>query len=72
MEKENKSHTELILDYLQKGGTLTKLDALRMFRCLSLASRIHDLKKLGYKINSELLKTTGGKYVSHYSMGGIK
>lgn len=57
---------ELILDYLQDGNTLTSLEALKMFGCMRLASRIHDLRDRGYDIKNETIKVNSGKRVTRY------
>lgn len=48
METQNKQ----ILDYLKSGKSITAIDALNKFKCFRLASRIADLKGLGYNIES--------------------
>jgi len=54
------SQNEMILDYLQRGNSLTSLEALNLFGCFRLASRINDLKnkiineKLPYEIESKM------------------
>jgi len=62
------SQNDAILQHLQKGHTLTPMQALRKFNCLSLSSRISDLKNdRGYDVKSELVKV-GKKMVAQYSM----
>lgn len=41
----SESQNKKILAYLKNGGRITSLEALRMFGCMRLASRINDLKK---------------------------
>lgn len=48
------SQCEKTLDYIRVNGSITPLDALREFGCMRLASRISDLKKLGYDITSRI------------------
>lgn len=43
-----------ILDYIEREGSITPLDALREFGCMRLASRITDLKKAGFVISKEM------------------
>lgn len=62
----NKTQSEIILDYLLAGNTLTSLEALQRFQCFRLASRISDFKQLGYDIKSKTVRTYNGKYVSQY------
>jgi len=47
---------------------ITPLTALNEIGCMRLGARIHDLKKLGINIKSELIKTTTGKRVARYSL----
>ena len=47
-----RSQNEQILQFMQKYGAITPLDAFAEFGCMRLASRISELKKAGYKITS--------------------
>ena len=47
-----KTQNQMILSYLQKGKSLTAMDALRLFGCFRLAARVADLKEMGEKIVS--------------------
>lgn len=61
---------EKILNYLMEGHTITAIEALNLFGCLRLASRISDLvHKEGYIIYKEMIKDpkTGKRY-AQYSM----
>ena len=53
INKERKSQTELILEHMQEVGPISQLDALKEYGIMRLASRINDLKKLGYDIADE-------------------
>lgn len=44
-----------ILEYLNNGNTITSLEALNLFGCFRLASRISDLKKKGYAIKRQMV-----------------
>lgn len=65
-ERESQSQCAQILAYLEKGYSITQLDALNMFKCMRLASRINDLRNKGYKINACKIKTNSGKSVCEY------
>lgn len=65
-EKESRTQCNMIADYLQKGYSITSLEALRLFGCMRLASRIHDLRERGLNINACKIKTETGKYVTEY------
>jgi hypothetical protein len=57
-----------ILEYLQLGYTLTTLDALHLFQCMSLAPRIFELKQQGHAIKKEMVQVPSGKKVAQYSI----
>ena len=59
MEKVNQC--DKILAYIRENGSITPLDALREFGCMRLASRISDLKRLGYTIK-RTMETSKNKY----------
>lgn len=44
---------EMILEALQNGGSITNVEAVEKYGIARLASRIHDLKRKGYKISSK-------------------
>ena len=46
------SQLSQIREYLCSGGTLSPLDALRLFRCMRLAARIADLRQEGWIIDT--------------------
>ena len=45
---------EKILDYMQRYGSISTLEAFNDLGVARLASRIHDLKDRGYHIQSEI------------------
>lgn len=62
------SQNRQIENYLRQGGKLTSLDAFRLFNCMRLANRIHDLREQGVNIHTEKVKTPTGKIVTRYSL----
>lgn len=68
--KTNKSQSDQILEYLQKGYVLTPLDALKRFGCFRLSARIFDLRKRGHNIQNITIQSRGKMY-SGYVMDGI-
>ena len=46
---------EKILDYMERYGSITPLDAMREFGCMRLAARINDLINTGVNIKSEMV-----------------
>ena len=57
-----------ILAHLKKGLTITSLEALQMFGCMRLASRISDLRKRGENIVVDRVKLANGKSVAQYHL----
>ena len=47
------TQNQRILDYINEFGSITQLEALRDLGIMRLASRISDLKRLGYPIGSK-------------------
>lgn len=65
--------TERVLSYMEEVGSITQLDALRDLGVMRLASRITDLKRMGYPIDAktESVKTRYGKTnIKRYSLRG--
>jgi hypothetical protein len=61
-----KSQCDMIAAWLEQGFSITSFEALNMFGCLRLASRIHDLRERGMKINACKITTSTGKRVCEY------
>ena len=50
-----------IIDYMHQFGSISTLEAFRDLSVARLASRIHDLKTMGYNITSEI-KTSKNRF----------
>ena len=46
----------MVLEYLQKFGEITQLEAFAAIGCFRLAARIADLREDGYSISTEMTK----------------
>lgn len=66
--KTSRSQTDLILEWMLAGHTITPLDALNRFGCNRLAARISDIKARGYLVYSEFVTTNTEKKVKQYYM----
>ncbi len=70
------TQNQRILDYITENGSITQLEALQELGIMRLASRISDLRRLGYPINSkmETVKNRFGEKCSikRYSLGGAE
>lgn len=68
------TQAERVLQYIEDFGSITQLEALNDLGVMRLASRISDLKKLGYPIASEVqaVKNRYGEncYIKRYSLQG--
>ena len=67
-EQSSKTQCDMIANWLRMGYSITSLEALKMFGCMRLASRICDLRERGMNINTCRIKTSTGKYVTEYSL----
>ena len=68
--KKELSQNARILDHLLAGKSLTQLQAIKLFNCTRLASRINDLKKEGWDIDCKMVKNHNTN--SHYGSYSIK
>ena len=70
MSKQTQS--QRVLDYIGEFGSITQLEALKELGVMRLASRVSDLKKMGYPITSQMetVKNRYGEncYIKRYSM----
>ena len=69
------TQNERILEYLDEFGSITQLDALQDLGIMRLASRISDLRRLGYPITSEM-ETVKNRFqeechIKRYRMEGV-
>ena len=49
------TQNQRIIDYIKEFGSITQFEALRDLGVMRLASRISDLKRLGYQVESEMV-----------------
>lgn len=74
MSEQKVTQAERVLEYIKEFGSITQLEALKDLGVMRLASRISDLKKQGYVINSkhEAVKNRHEEtcYIKRYSLGG--
>lgn len=56
-----------IVEYMRNNGGITSLEAVENLHILRLASRIHELVRLGYDIDKEMIyKSKGDGTMIHY------
>lgn len=51
-----KTQCDMTIEYLEKYGSITPLEALNAYGCLRLGARISDLRHDGYNIRTEIAK----------------
>lgn len=62
------SITNKIAKLLEKGRTITPIQALRDYGCFRLGARIHDLRSAGMRIETMRHRTETGKIVAKYKL----
>jgi hypothetical protein len=67
--QSSESQNAKIRAWLEEGNTLTQLQALKLFGCFRLASRIHDLRDRGLNIIKEMVTGDNGKRYAQYQLG---
>ena len=67
MKNKTEPQNKRIIDYLKRGFSLTKLQALRQFGCINLGARIHEYRK-DYPIVTRMIKVPSGKWVARYRL----
>ena len=60
------SQSQKILKHLSSGRSLSPLQALGLFGCYRLASRIHDLKRTGHPIETIIKNDDQGRTYASY------
>ena len=61
------SQNKQILAHMKSGGSVTSLEAVSMFNCMQLASRIFELIADGQPIKKEWVRLKNWKNVVRYS-----
>lgn len=67
-QENSQSQCKQIAAWLQSGRSITALEALRLFGCMRLASRICDLRKRGMEIIAETITLGNNKRVTEYKL----
>ena len=68
VERKKPTQKELILNHMIKHGGITPLDAINLYGCFSLGSRIFELRKEGHNITTKIVFTEKGKHYAEYSI----
>lgn len=62
------TQNQKIANYLNKGKSLTPIQALNKFNCFRLAARISDLRNEGMLIKTKIITVKKGVNVASYSL----
>lgn len=64
---ETMTHKRLLLNHLLAGKTINGLQALTLYKCMSLSQRLSDLRlDYGVPIKGKMIKVASGKRVKEY------
>jgi hypothetical protein len=67
-QEQAATQVEHIIQHLQSGKSITTLEALNLYGCFRLTSRIYDIKQRGVTVYKHFIKTASGKYVAQYAL----
>lgn len=74
MTNTNPTQAQRVLDYIERNGSITQIQALQDIGVMRLASRISDLRKHGENIQSKMIKVQNrygeSCHVKSYFLGG--
>ena len=62
---------EMVLEHMESSGSITPLEAMNEYGIMRLGARIADLKALGHKIHTRIVKVPtryGFAHVAEYSL----
>ena len=59
------TQNQQIKSYLEKGKTITPLQALNKFNCFRLAARVNDLRKEGLNSATKIVTKDGKTFASY-------
>ena len=60
------NQTKQIEQHLNKGYSITAYEALNLYGCFRLASRMYEIKESGYPFHKEMVTLDNGKRIAEY------
>ena len=60
-----RSQSDLILEHMKKGLSITPMEALDLCGCWALSSRISDLRREGHGIVSQIVERDGKRFAKY-------
>ena len=68
MSEERLTQCKQVLDHLKSRGTLTSMQAFRMFDITRLPDRARDLRAAGVAVKSTMIRLPSGRRCAQYSL----
>ena len=69
MITQKQTQCKQILDHMEMYGSIEPLEALEKIGCFRLGARIHDLRKKGYIIETDIIHKNGKQYAKYILRG---
>jgi len=60
------SQSVQVLNHMKQHGSITSLQALKLYGCFRLAARVYELRGKGHNVQTQKWKTRSGKWVARY------
>lgn len=60
------TQTMMVLDYIQKHGSITPLEALEHIGCFRLGARVWELKDMGFPVTGTMVCENGKHFKRYY------
>lgn len=64
-KEQSLSQKKLIKQHLMSGKSITPIDALQLFGCFRLATRVFELKEEGMPIVTTIVESNGKRFASY-------
>jgi hypothetical protein len=64
-KEQSLSQKKMIREYLMSGKSITPIDALQLFGCFRLATRVFELKEEGMPIVTTMIESNGKRFASY-------
>lgn len=69
MISHKNTQCNMILGFLKLNGSITPIQALEYHGCMRLGARIHDLRKKGYLIETDIVHQNGKQFAKYIYRG---
>lgn len=67
-----KPQTRTILAHLQRSGSISPMESWGVYGIMRLAAAIHDIRRAGYEVSTDIRKDAARHTYARYSMAGAK